>query len=158
MNEQPGSATKTFSVDQANAMLPLVRAITEDLVKLGGDYFERQQRLEYLKASHNDSDESPYVDELRQTESELERQRERLQELVDELQELGVEPKSASEGLIDFPTVIDGHPAYLCWQLGEEEVMHWHDLESGFAGRLPLPAAPVADGSAEDGHDPLSAS
>jgi hypothetical protein len=25
------------------------------------------------------------------------------------------------------------------WQVGEEEVAHWHGLEEGFAGRKPLP-------------------
>jgi hypothetical protein len=27
---------------------------------------------------------------------------------------------------------------YLCWQLGEESIQYWHDIESGFAGREPL--------------------
>jgi hypothetical protein len=27
---------------------------------------------------------------------------------------------------------------YLCWQLGEDGIGFWHDLESGFAGRRPL--------------------
>ena len=28
--------------------------------------------------------------------------------------------------------VIDGREVYLCWELGEDEVAHWHDLDSGF--------------------------
>jgi hypothetical protein len=27
----------------------------------------------------------------------------------------------------------------LCWRLGEPDVSWWHTLESGFAGRKPLP-------------------
>ena len=27
---------------------------------------------------------------------------------------------------------------YLCWQLGEDSIEYWHDIETGFAGREPL--------------------
>ncbi len=40
---------------------------------------------------------------------------------------------------MDFPAVREGEPVYLCWQLGEAGVAHWHGLEEGFAGRRPLP-------------------
>ncbi len=61
--------------------------------------------------------------------------------LVDEIHELGVQVKDLDRGLIDFPA---RHPekgdiVLLCWELGEPEVAHWHDLEEGFAGRKPLP-------------------
>jgi hypothetical protein len=41
-------------------------------------------------------------------------------------------------GLVDFPTLVDGEEAYLCWRLGEERIEHWHGLEEGFAGRKAL--------------------
>ena len=41
-------------------------------------------------------------------------------------------------GLVDFPGRRDGRRIFLCWRLGEDHVSHWHDLESGFAGRKPL--------------------
>ncbi|HWB01353.1 MAG TPA: DUF2203 domain-containing protein, partial [Pirellulales bacterium] len=73
-------------------------------------------------------------------EDELERDAQRLQEYVEELRQLGVEPKSGPDGLVDFPTLIDGRPAYLCWKLGEPEILYWHDLDAGFSGRQPLVA------------------
>ena len=36
---------------------------------------------------------------------------------------------------------MDGREVYLCWRLGEPEVMFWHELDAGFAGR------PTADRS-----------
>lgn len=52
---------------------------------------------------------------------------------------LNVEIKSLDTGLIDFPHVREnGEQVYLCFIHGEEQIMFWHGLYSGFAGRLPL--------------------
>ena len=58
--------------------------------------------------------------------------------LLAELQELGLVVRDIDRGLIDFPTILDGREAYLCWQLDEDEIGFWHDLESGYGGRQPL--------------------
>jgi len=44
---------------------------------------------------------------------------------------------------VDFPSLREGREVYLCWQLGEERVAFWHELNVGFAGRQPcsLPMA-----------------
>ena len=46
-----------------------------------------------------------------------------------------MELKDPNIGLCDFPTLIEGREAYLCWKLGEPEVGFWHDLHAGFQGR-----------------------
>ena len=46
---------------------------------------------------------------------------------------MGVEPKGG-EGLVDFPSELDGRPVYLCWKLGEPEIQFWHEVDAGFAG------------------------
>src|SRR6267142_5060990 len=139
---------RLFTIDQANAMLPLVRAITGDLAKLAKDVVERRHRLALLTSGRDLKPGDPYSDELAQMETELERDAVRLQEYVDELRQLGVEPKGAVEGLVDFPCQLDGRIVLLCWRLGEPELLYWHDLESGFAGRQPLTAGSVSGGFA----------
>jgi hypothetical protein len=52
---------------------------------------------------------------------------------------MGVQVKDPAQGLLDFPAVIDGQPALLCWQVGEQRIEFWHTMEGGFAGRQPLP-------------------
>lgn len=144
---------KLFTVEEANAMLPLVRAIVQDLAVLSRDVIERRQRLTYLLAGREVDRQDLYSLELAQVEEDLEKDSQRLQEYVGELRELGVEPKNAPEGLVDFPAIIDSRLVFLCWKLGEPEVTYWHDLEAGFAGRQPLTAGSVAEGGAlgEDG-------
>jgi hypothetical protein len=58
--------------------------------------------------------------------------------LLAAVQELGIVVRDIDRGLIDFPAVIDGEEVYLCWQLDEDGISWWHDLESGFGGRQPL--------------------
>lgn len=141
---------KLFTIDEANAMLPLVRAITRDLVQLAREVVERQQRVEHLKAGRDLDRPDPYAEELAQGMADLEHDKERLRDYVLELRQLGVEPKSATDGLIDFPAIIDGQLVFLCWRIDEPEVLHWHTLDGGFAGRQPLTADSVAGG---DGHE-----
>lgn len=54
------------------------------------------------------------------------------------LQELGLVIRDLDRGLVDFPSIVAGQEAYLCWELGEPEIEYWHDLESGYGGRRPL--------------------
>ncbi|HZZ73662.1 MAG TPA: DUF2203 domain-containing protein [Pirellulales bacterium] len=141
---------KFFTVEQANAALPLVRAITRDVAALSLDLLERKQRLAAIASQHRRQTNDPYSQELVQMEQDLAADTERLKEYIDELHALGVEPKNGPEGLVDFPAIIDGRPAYLCWKLSEPEILYWHDLETGFAGRQSLAAgAIVGDNDAD---------
>lgn len=120
-------------------MLPLVRAITTDVVRLSRDLIQRRQRLSSLSAHRSENHLFPqYEEEVNRTEEELERDFTQLQEYVGELRQLGVEPKSAPDGLVDFPAIVDGRLVYLCWKLGEPEVAWWHELDAGFVGRQPI--------------------
>jgi hypothetical protein len=141
------SELKLFTVEQANQALPLVRAIVKDLVDLSREVFERRQRLASLHGNRPRTASDVYSEELRQVEEEVERDTERLQEFAEELRTLGVEPKSGLEGLVDFPSTMDGRVVYLCWRLGEPEVLHWHELDAGFAGRQPLVVESGAGGN-----------
>ncbi|HXF60395.1 MAG TPA: DUF2203 domain-containing protein [Caldilineaceae bacterium] len=51
---------------------------------------------------------------------------------------LGVLIKDLDKGLVDFLGWRDGHKIYLCWHYGEDDILFWHDLNSGFAGRRPI--------------------
>ena len=141
---------KLFTVEQANNMLPLVRAIVTDLAQLYQELVDRQQRLDHLTAGREHDSGDPYSDELREMEAGMERDRQRLRGFVQELRELGVQCKDPAQGLIDFPSQMDDRIVYLCWKLGEPEVLYWHELDAGFAGRQSL-AAGTAIGEGEAG-------
>ena len=58
--------------------------------------------------------------------------------LIQQIKEMGVLIKDVDKGLCDFPYMRQGRIVYLCWQLGEESIEYWHDIETGFGGREPL--------------------
>jgi hypothetical protein len=129
---------KYFSVEEANRCLPLVRAIMEDLVRQSRRVDGLQQRLERVLRERRRPADDLYSEELAQTQSELEVEEEKLQDYSDELKNLGVELKSDEDGLCDFRSMMNGREVYLCWRLGESEVMFWHELDAGFVGRQML--------------------
>jgi hypothetical protein len=150
MNDEAPRERRLFTVEQVNAMLPLVRAIVKDLSALSHEVVDRRERLAHLLTGRPLEPNDPYRAELTQIEEELEKDARRLRDYVEELRELGAEPKNGIEGLVDFPTIIDGRVVYLCWKLDEPEVLFWHELDAGFQGRQPLPSgAAVSSGSAD---------
>jgi hypothetical protein len=58
--------------------------------------------------------------------------------LLEAVERSGIVLRDIDRGLVDFPALIEGREVYLCWELGEDEVDFWHDLEGGYGGREPL--------------------
>jgi hypothetical protein len=59
----------------------------------------------------------------------------RLNEILSEVNEMGVQVKDLDMGLIDFPSFYRGDEVLLCWRLGEDAIRYWHNLSDGFRGR-----------------------
>ena len=126
---------RCFTVEQADRTLPLVRRIVQDIV----DGYGRWQALvrDFELATASSTAEAPDADADR-----LQREAQRLavdiEGFVGELEQLGVEFKGYEDGLVDFPSEVDGRPIYLCWRLGEPAVQYWHEVNAGVAGRQSL--------------------
>jgi len=71
-------------------------------------------------------------------ENHIERLNQRIRQSAAQLDRWGIELKDPEKGLIDFLHERDGRMVYLCFQLGETAIAHWHDLHTGFAGRQPI--------------------
>ena len=122
---RPSRPKRRFSVSQANSALPLVRRIVVDIVKTHGLVLRLQAEIERATSAKDQA----------ATQTQLDQSVTRLEDFVEELSEIGCELKDYQVGLIDFVGRHDGRDVYLCWKLGEERITHWHELDSGFAGR-----------------------
>jgi hypothetical protein len=124
---------KTFTIDQANRTLPLVKRIVEDIVQQYAHWQELMKTLDVLAASP-----APDTDRIDKLQRDIQTAARGIDGFVRELTDLGVEMKGFDVGLVDFPGEMGGRPVYLCWRLGEPAVAHWHERDAGFAGRRPL--------------------
>ena len=132
-------AERTFTPEEANEALEVVRPLAERMVEARGALLvaQRQQAELITRIASNGGGLTP--SDVSDAAAEVERASRDLMAAVDELQGLGVLVKDLDRGLVDFPCVHRGRELLLCWQLGEDEVAYWHGLEEGFAGRKPLP-------------------
>jgi hypothetical protein len=131
---------RTFTLAEAQALLDeVVRPLAERMVELcaAAEPLQREWRTIVIAIGSNGGGlDHERASELRES---LEQAQAEVGELVEEVVALGVQVKDPAQGLLDFPAVIDGQPALLCWLVGEERIGFWHTLEGGFAGRRPLP-------------------
>jgi hypothetical protein len=58
--------------------------------------------------------------------------------LLETIEQSGIVLRDIDRGLVDFPALLDGREVYLCWELDEDDVGHWHDMDAGYGGREPL--------------------
>lgn len=133
-----GTAIRTlFTVEEANQILPLVRSIVRDIVddfrRLRGAGRERRA-LEVESAGNIEAER--FIDRLKDRVSTYSA---RIEGYLRELSDLGLEVRDLELGLVDFPSLIDGEPAYLSWRLGEDRVSWWHPADKGFSDRTPVP-------------------
>lgn len=122
---------RTFTVAQANALIPWLDALFKETRKA-----VEELHLLRLSAARTRMDirggvEPKDTDRIRDLEAQIRRR-------LEEATGLGIEVRRV-DGLVDFPGWIDGQLVYFCWKLGESEITHYHPTSEGIMGRRPLP-------------------
>ncbi len=135
MTEAPADI-RLFTVEKANRALPLVRRIVEDVVTEHPRWKDLVSRYELLAAGTRP--EWGETAELRGLRKEIDAVAERINGYLRELEQIGCQLKGFEQGLVDFYGQHEGRLVFLCWRRGEEQVSHWHELDTGFAGRQPI--------------------
>lgn len=118
---------KHYTREEAEALLPQVREWLEQLNQLRSKNERDDKRITSLMRDGNDIG-GDLVNRSIRTLAEM-------QVLLGEFQKRDIHIKDIERGLLDFPAIIGGKEVFLCWELGEDNVEFWHDLESGYGGR-----------------------
>ena len=132
-------AQRYFTPSEANELLVEVRPLAESLVQHRQGMrvaAERRARLT-ARIAGNGGDLDPQ--EPGELDEQFQRESHAVTQTAERLERLGVLVKDLDSGLVDFPALHEGEEVLLCWQVGEDEVAHWHGVYEGFAGRKPLP-------------------
>jgi hypothetical protein len=123
---------KLFTETEANELLPLI----EPKLRHIQTYYERLASMRLSAKAAAEASEygggmkggTSYVKTLYE-----------IGKLTTELNDMGIQLKDYSRGLIDFPSMKEDRVVLLCWQLGEgDRIEWWHEIEAGFSGRQPL--------------------
>jgi hypothetical protein len=129
---------KWFSPERANALIPRIAPLVEELLAHRRDLAIRL--LETDPSLHGAARTGPHVARPRSPfgaprfgdlKTEIIR-------IIQRIEAMGCVMKDIDLGLVDFPSYRDGTPIYLCWKAGESEVTFWHGVDEGFSERKPL--------------------
>lgn len=131
MADNPEQDERIFTLAEAQNLLPRLRILLTEV----GQQWEHVRKLnpEVQKARDN-----AQFDGYSKFGAEYVEAVSHLMLLIHQIKDMGVFLKDADKGLCDFPYIRKGRVVYLCWQLGEDEIQYWHDIETGFGGREPL--------------------
>lgn len=131
-----------YDFERANARLPELRETLLQLRALRDEVVSVRDRIVELNAPALAGGAATPPTPATEAEVETRRLRMRLQGLVDQMQatvvridEWGIQLREIETGLVDFPALVSGRPVWLCWRLGENRVMWWHEVSDGFDGR-----------------------
>lgn len=132
-----------YTVGEANQALariePVVRALSE-----------RAGALRGMRASPGGPGQSRPAPETR-VEPGYFRELLALYSDIQELRRHGCELKDLTSGIVDFPALLQGREVYLCWKLGEDAILHWHEVDAGFRGRQPIDSESGFEGEGTEG-------
>jgi hypothetical protein len=123
---------KYFTVEEANRLIPQIKAIVEQLRQGRGRLQAHRptaQTVAHQAAGNGGGgDATTYLAAYSQT----------FGRGLAQLQAMGVLLKDLERGLIDFPHQREGREVYLCWKYDEERIDFWHETDAGYGGRQPL--------------------
>ena len=127
-------ARRTYSIEEANALIPQVRAVLLQLAvqqrQLDASHAEMHRQLD----ANGDPSSAAAADRKEAETAEI---REGMRTLLVHLSEMGVEVRDLEMGLVDFPGEREGRPVWLCWRLADPRVAFWHPIDEGYATRRP---------------------
>ena len=131
--------TQIFSIEQARAMLPLLRLIVTDISLSHRELTERKSNLRRMLRRHEGKARFQIYDaEITEIQEDLKNETAHLEEYVSELEQLGVILRSAHDGIVDFPAVIDEMPAFYTWQMEQQDIVDFHRAHESTADRKPI--------------------
>jgi hypothetical protein len=132
---------KLFSPERANALIPKLEPLIEELLAR-----RRDLAIKLLEADpdlHHHHVEPKRRARLAGARSPLPPPRfgelkHEIVRLIYRIESLGCIVKDLDLGLVDFPAKRGDEQVCLCWKMGEPSVAHWHGVDEGFASRKPL--------------------
>ena len=137
-NTEATKTLKRFTLEEANAMLPLVRSIVSDIREVFRTVTGRRADLHRLLRKGVRKAGQVYDDEVAESRADLQEEYDQIWRYREELESLGVFLRQPEEGWIEFPALVQGRDAFYSWQLGETLIAFWRESDSPWTMRKAL--------------------
>jgi len=125
------SMQKFFTLSEANEALKIIRPLMDEVQAIRETILANQPEawpaIEKSAGNGGNKALSKMVDDF-----------EKLDSLIHQILDTGVQIKDINIGLLDFSAMREGREVYLCWKYGEENIAFWHEVDAGYAGRQPI--------------------
>ncbi len=128
-----GYVMKYFTVEEANALLPVLEPLMESLLNKRANVSRQAQQMRSLPTGNLLGDYRSNVGSAEL--SALTQHFAAIEQMMDQIQAYGVVLKDINAGLLDFLSERNGRDVYLCWRYGENQIEYYHELHTGFSGR-----------------------
>jgi hypothetical protein len=125
---------KLFSPEKANALIPVLVPLVEEL------WTKRRELAIRLLETDPALRGSDHAGSDRRSPRRFTELKAEIVRLINRIEAYGCVVKDLDLGLLDFPSLRDGRPVYLCWKVGEPALHFWHTTDESFSDRKPLDA------------------
>lgn len=117
--------TKFFTQAEARLTLPLVKKIIKDIL-------DTTKEIRYKAES---------VEGVVEDDPEIKKLAADINGFIKELEEIGCYYRdwNFTNGVVDFPAIIDGQEVFLCWRSDEDDIKYYHGIQEDYAGRKLIP-------------------
>ncbi len=126
---------KVFTRGQANALIPLLTPLIQQLREQQARIHVLEHEFHLIKMMADNNIHMSSDNDITEKKSVYNRSIFQANLLLTRIQEYGCLVKDIDMGLIDFLSDFDGKPVFLCWKVGEKEILYYHELNEGFQGR-----------------------
>jgi len=119
---------KHFSLDEARGLLPRLRRVFKAIHSARDRLIKSERHLaELLEKTGGDLGGERV--------GEMTRAMVAIHKGLEEISSRGIQIKDVDRGLVDFPHIRKGREVFLCWELEDDDIEFWHDLDAGYPGR-----------------------
>ncbi len=118
---------KHYTLEEARALLPQLRAWLAELNELRRQLKQADERIGQMMAGGVDAGGASVNEQIKLLAQ--------FQQTIQKFRQREIQIKDLERGLIDFPSLLGGREVFLCWELEDDDIEFWHELDAGYAGR-----------------------
>jgi len=122
---------KLFTLEETNTLIPKLKEMLQELSYRKRVLSLALNKLMKIKEKARHNGHNPMREELLEKISAFNM-------YLQEIYKLGCILRDIDLGLVDFPAIINDKKALLCWQMDEDRVTLWHEINEPCVNRKPL--------------------